>query len=333
MKNSMVFLTGAEGFLGNHITRELLSRNYSVKALVEPGKSNLTLKGLNNVTVCYGNILDETFINEATANCDYIIHAAANTSIYPARNPRVKEINVNGTKNIIAATIKNKPKKLIHVGSVNSFGYGTLSFPGNETVPFNCAKFHLDYIESKYLAHQEVLKAVKSNQIPAVIVCPTFMLGKYDSKPGPGALIVSAYNNNLPGYTNGGRNYVYVNDVAAAIVNALVLGRIGESYILGHQNLNYKDSFELIARTIGVKSPTIHIPDNIIIVYGAINEFICKLLKIIPKVTYAIAQISTEGFYYDSSKAVTELNMPQTPIDIAIKECFTWLKENNLLKN
>lgn len=331
MKNSTVFLTGAEGLLGNHITRKLISNNYKVKALVEPGKSNATLQELNNITICYGSILDAKYIERETKDCAYIIHAAASTSVYPARNLLVKEINVNGTKNIIEASIKNKSKKVIHIGSANSFGYGTIEFPGNETLPFNCGKFNLDYIDSKYLAHQEVIKAVKTQAVPAVIVCPTFMLGKYDSKPGSGALVASIFKKNLPGYTSGGRNYVYVNDVAVAVVNALTLGRIGESYILGHQNLNYKDAFELIASVVGVKGPAHHIPDKIALIYGAINEFICKTLHITPKVTYAIAQISTKEFYYDSSKAVSELKMPQTPIDIAIKDCFEWLKENGLL--
>lgn len=320
MKSSTVFLTGAEGLLGNHITSELISRNNHVKALIESGKSNNTLAGLKNVIFCYGNILDAKYLERETRDCNYVIHAAASTSVYPARNPLVRDININGTKNIIAAAFKNKPKKVIHVGSANSFGYGSFDIPGNESLHFNCGKFKLDYIDIKHSAHQEVLRAIKSHSVPALIVCPTFMFGKFDSKPGSEALVASIYNKSLPGYSQGGKNYVYVNDVA--IVNALELGRIGESYILGHQNLNYKDVFELIARTIGVKAPSPGIPKWIITLYGGANQFVCELLHKTPKVTYAIARISNETFYYDSSKAVNELKMPQTPIDMAVKECF-----------
>jgi len=333
MKGSTVFLTGAEGLLGNHVTRELISRNNHVKVLIESGKSNNTLVGLENMTFCYGNILDAKYIERETRDCNYIIHAAASISVYPSKNPLVQEINFTGTKNIISAAIKNKTKKVIHVGSANSFGFGTLMYPGNETTPFNCGKFNLDYIDSKYLAHQEVLNAIKTYSLPAIVVCPTFMLGKYDSKPGSGALVASIYNKSLPGYSKGGKNYIYVNDVAVAIVNALELGRIGESYILGHQNLTYKDAFELIARTIGVKAPSLGIPKWIITLYGGANQFICELLNKTPRVTYSIARISNETFYYDSSKAVNELKLPQTPIDVAVKECFEWLKENNLLNH
>jgi dihydroflavonol-4-reductase len=329
--NGSVFISGATGLLGSHVVRELIKRTYRVKAFVEPSTNTSTIIGFSDLEICYGNILDPEAVVRASKGCDYIIHVAASTSVFPSRNKLVKEVNVTGTKNIIEAALKNGIKRMIHVGSANTFGYNTINLPGNETVPFCCGKFKLDYIESKYEAHQEVIHAVRKRNLPAIIVCPTFMLGKYDSKLGSGALVASIYNNSLPGYTKGGKNYVHANDVAIAIVNALNKGKIGESYILGHQNLNYKEAFELIAKTIGCKAPSVCLPKWLTVFYGATNELICKTIGKTPKVTLAIARIGNEGFYYDSSKAVRELEMPQTPIDVAVRDCFLWLKENNLL--
>lgn len=326
-----VFLTGAAGLLGSHITRELLLRNYSVVAFVENGKEPTTLAGLDNVTFIFGNILNREEVLSASADCDYIIHAAANTNVIPARSQTINSINISGTQNIINAALTHNVKKLIYVGSANTFGYGCLENPGNETKPFCGDKFGLDYIDSKYEAHQRVLNAVKYNQLPAVIVCPTFMLGKYDSKPGSGAMVVSVHSEKLPGYSAGGRNYVYVADVSVAIVNAIELGKIGESYILGNKNMDYKTAFGLIAKTIGVKAPSLKMPKFVVLSYGALCSFLSSVLKKQMPVNYQMARIANEGFYYDCSKAVNELRMPQTQIDMAISECYYWLKKQNLL--
>lgn len=326
-----IFLTGAAGLLGSHVTRELLLRNYSVVAFVENGKEPTTLTGLSDVTFIYGNILNRDEVLTASANCDYIIHAAANTNVIPARSQMINSINISGTQNIIHAALTHTVKKLIYVGSANTFGYGCLENPGNETKAFCGDKFGLDYIDSKYEAHQRILNAVKYNKLPAVIVCPTFMLGKYDSKPGSGAMVVSVHSEKLPGYSMGGRNYVYVADVAVAIVNAIELGRIGESYILGNKNMDYKTAFRLIAKTIGVKAPPLKMPKFVVLSYGALCSFFASVFKIPMPVNIQMARIANEGFYYDCSKAVNELRMPQTQIEIAINECYSWLKKQNLL--
>lgn len=332
MKNKkLVFLTGAAGLLGSHITRELLLRNYSVVAFIENGKEPLTLLELNDVSFVYGNILNREDVIAASKGCDYIIHAAANTAVIPARSQFICAINITGTQNIINASLTNKVTRLIYVGSASSFGYGSIKNPGNETTPFCGFKFGLDYIDSKFESHQRVLNAVKYNKLPAVIVCPTFMLGKYDSKPGSGAMVASVHSEKLPGYSAGGRNYVYVGDVAVAVVNSIESGKIGESYILGNKNMNYKTAFNLIAKIISVKAPPIKMPKLVVLSYGALCSFLTGVLKKTMPVNFSMARIANEGFYYDSSKAMKELKMPQTPIDIAIGECFSWLKNENLL--
>ena len=328
-----VFLTGAAGLLGSHITRELLLRNYFVVAFIETGKEPTTLFGLDDVALVYGDILNEKEVEAASKNCDYIIHAAANTTVMPARSEIINKINIIGTQNIIDAAHKNKAARLIYIGSANTFGFGDLKNPGNETKPYGCGKFGLDYMDSKLEAHKCVLDAVKTKNLPAVIVCPTFMLGKYDSKPGSGAMIVSVHSQKLPGYSKGGRNYIYASDAAVAVVNAIEFGRIGEAYILGNQNMNYKTAFNLIAKTIGVKPPRISMPGPVVLLYGAVCTCINKLTRKAMPINIPMAKIANEGFYYDCSKAINELKLPQTPIDVAIKECFLWLKQEGLLQN
>jgi len=326
-----VFLTGANGLLGSHICRELVKRNYKVTAFIEKGREGITLSGLTGLAMIFGDILNRHQVLEASAGCDYIIHAAASTTVIPARSKIVNEVNINGTQNILLAAQQHGLKRLVYVGTATSFGFGTRENPGNETKAYSSGKFGLDYIDSKYEAHRRVLHAVKAHDLPAIIVCPTFMFGRYDSKPGSGAMLVNVYNNKIPGYSFGGKNYVSAGDVSVGVVNALTMGRIGESYILGNQNMDYKAAFQLIAKTLNVKGPVLPLPRLVVMAYGACCSLLNLVLKKPMPVNLALAKIANEGCYYDSSKARNELKLPQTPIEEAIRECYEWLKKENLV--
>lgn len=326
-----VMVTGADGFLGSNIVRELIKRQYQVIAFIEPSREAKTIKGLQHVTLKRGDILARKDVLEAMAGCNFVIHAAANTSVFPARSAHVREINIEGTKNVIAAAVQHRIHRLIHVGSANTFGFGSQENPSDETHPYACTRFQSDYMDSKMEAHYEVLKAVEVYNLPAIIACPTFMLGDFDTKPSSGAMIAAIYSENLPGYTKGGRNYIYVKDVATGIVNALSKGRIGEAYILGNVNLNYKEAFSLIASTIGVSPPKRLLPAWIARAYGLYGSIIHHFFNIKPAVDYSMAAIACEGFYYTSYKVIEELALPQTPIQTAILSSYECLKTNNLL--
>ena len=327
-----VFVTGADGLLGSNLTRELIARNYEVIAFVEAGRKPQTIMGLKGVTFVEGNLLDAKAISDAVAPCEYVIHVAAITNLFPSRSEIMVKINVDGTTNIIEACLDHKIERLVYVGSASTFGGGSIEKPGDENTPFGGTKFGLDYLDTKLASHVNVVNACKTRGLNAVIVCPTFMFGKYDSKPGPGAMLLALREGKIPGYTSGGKNYVHVNDVAVGIANALEMGRAGESYILGNTNLNYKDAFVLMATTIGAKAPNMKLPDWATLFYGAVNSFLFALFKKTPSVSYAMAQLSISDLYYSPAKAIKELNLPQTPLNTAVADCFNWMKEQNMLE-
>lgn len=322
-----IFVTGADGMLGSNLVRELLQRNYEVKAFLLPNRPVDTLEGLPIERV-YGNLLYAEEVKAAMEGCDAVIHTAANTSIWPNRAEAVRRVNVQGTQHMIDAALAHGIQRFVFVGTANTFGFGTKENPGEETRPYMGKKYNLDYMDSKYQAQQLVLNAVKEKNLPALTVNPTFMFGPYDSKPGAGAMILAVYNGKVPGFAIGGRNYIHVNDVAVALANALTMGRIGESYIAGHKNMNYKEAFSKIASVVGVKPPSITIPGFLTKVYGWFGTRIALLTGTPPVVSYSMAQISCDGHYFTAAKAVKELNMPQTDIETAIKDCFDWLNAN-----
>ncbi len=327
-----VLVTGPDGVLGSNLVRELLNRNYKVSVLVEAGKDPITLRGLP-IQVHYGNILDKNALNETFKNKDIIFHCAASTLMFPARNEIVRKVNIDGTKNIIDACLNNSIKKLIYVGTATSFGYGTShEQPGNETIPYKSAKFGIDYLDSKLKAQEMVIEAAKKQNLPAIIVNPTYMLGPFDSRPSSGAMVIAIAKNKVPGSSSGGKNYIAVKDVATAMANAITMGRVGECYILGNRNMGYKEAFETIAKTIGAKAPKRMLPDTIVKMYGSLNTALATIFKYYPAVTKELAIISTENQFYSADKARKELQLPETPIEVAIKECYDWFIENGYLQ-
>ncbi|MBI3133095.1 MAG: NAD-dependent epimerase/dehydratase family protein [Bacteroidetes bacterium] len=325
-----ILVTGPDGLLGSNLVRELLSRNYQVTAMIQTHHRPATLIGLP-IDFITGDLLDANRVKEAVKEMDIVIHCAANTCMFPARAEIVNRVNIDGTKHVIDACLTNKVKRLIVVGSANSFGPGSMFQPGNETVPYQGYRFGLDYMDSKYTAKELVLDAVEKDGLDAVVVCPTFMIGPYDSRPSSGALILGVYQGKIPGYTNGGKNYIAVKDVAVGIANAIKKGRKGTCYILGNTNLTYKEVFQKIGSTISVKGPRFWLPGRLVILLGWMNSKMAGIFRYRPALTYELALLSAGDHYYSAQRAVKELDLPQTPIENAIKECFDWFKENGYL--
>lgn len=326
-----VLVTGPDGVLGSNLVRELLQRNYKVSVLLLDGTESPTLEGLP-ITSFYGNILQPESLEKPFKDQDVVIHCAAATNVYPARNELVNKVNIEGSKNIADACLKHNIKRLIYVGTANSFSYGTTKEkPGVEGTSYVSFKYGLDYMDSKRYAQDFILKKVKKQGLPAIVVNPTFMIGPYDSKPSSGQMILALHKGKIPGYTSGGKNYVAVKDVAAAIANAIEKGRIGECYILGNENLTYKEAFEKIAGAIGARPPKIKLADPMVKTYGTISSLLGKTFRYSPALTKELAIISCDTHFYSAEKARKELEMPRTPIETAAKECFQWFKKNGYL--
>lgn len=330
--SELVLVTGGDGFLGTHLVAGLHEQGYDVRVFCEPGRPDPALNG-RPVEIVHGDIRKPDDVSRAAEGCDYLIHAAASTSIWPSRSMLLEEINVVGTRNIIEAALTHGVKRLVHVGTASSFGPGSLEDPGTEDRPFAGERYRLGYIETKRRAQLMVAEAVTERGLPAVIVAPTFMIGPNDSKPGSGQMIIAIVERQLPGFSGGGRNYVYVKDVAVGIVSALTRGTIGESYILGHENLTYREFFRKVGAVAGVTPPKIRFPGLVVKVTGFLGSLMGTLTRKTPRVTLPMARISVDWNFYTADKAVRELGMPQTPIETAIREAIEWFREHGYLSS
>lgn len=327
-----ILLTGADGLLGSNVVRELLNRKYEVTVFIETGKKPITLPE-ENIQIIHGDILNAEQVSDAVSGNDYVIHCAANTNIWPTRSEIICRVNVEGTENVIEACLKHDIKRLISVGTANSFASGQLDQLGNENNKYEAFVYNLDYMDSKRLAQDLVLDAVNQKGLNAIIVNPTFMIGPYDSKPSSGAMIHAVAHGKVPGFTPGGKNYINVKDAAVGIANGIDHGRIGECYILGNENLTYEEMFSKIGHTINRPSPKRKLPAFIVKAIGKFNSTLARVFNYKPTITYELACLSCEDHYYSSSKAVRELKLPQTPIEESVRDCFNWFVSNGYIKN
>jgi len=325
-----VFVTGVNGLIGSNLIRVLLARGYDVVGMLRPTSSLISLRGLD-FKKYIGDILNPEDVLRAAQDCRIIIHLAANTIQWPTAL-KYYSANIQGTINVINAAKKVGVEKFIYVNTANSFGYGTKENPGNEQCEFRLLNFKSGYIQSKYKAQQIVLKEVKSNKLPAIILNPTFTLGPYDAKPSSGRIISLVYGKKILGYPPGGKNFVHVHDVAIGICNAIQMGRIGECYLLGHQNLTYEEFFKKLIRITGMKVKIFKVPSSLYKIVGLSGTIYEKLFrKEFPLANYTHSRLLCIGNYYTSDKAINELNLPQTPIEYAIKDAYNWFKSNGYL--
>jgi len=323
-----ILITGADGMLGSNLVRLLLKKEHEVSVLLHPASNSKTLDGLT-IRRYSGDILTPETLIAPFAENEAVIHAAASTSIWPSRSETVRRINIDGTRNMIEAALNHNIQRMIYIGSgssVNAKG------APSDKYAFPAAKFGLDYIDSKFEALNLVLDAVKTKGLPALAILPTFMIGPYDSLPGSGKMILAMAQGKLKFYTTGGRNFIHVGDVAEAIVNSLEMGRIGQYYIAGNENLTYQEFFGKVAKIVSKPEPRIGIPDWLVKTIGLGGSFSGKVFGKQPLISYPMAQISCEKQFVSSDEAVMELNIPQTNIEVAIKECYSWFIENGYLK-
>lgn len=327
---SKVFITGANGMLGSHICRELIKQGYEVKAMCLPNSDMTTIDKLP-IEFVFGDILDKPFIIKNMNGCDFVIHVAAIASVWPRRNSFMRKVNIQGTKCVMEAAEELNIKRMVNIGSASSFNHGSKKYPGTEFDRYDGWQLGMDYLDSKFLAQQILLQQYAKTGFPVIIINPTFMIGAFDSGPSSGQILVNYFNGNLPGYSGGGKNFVCALDVACATVNALKKGKIGQCYIAGNENLSYKEFLNKTANAMNKTFTLKRIPMILVLAVGACSSVVARITKKKPKISYGIAKFSGINQYFSAEKARRELDMPQTPIELGIKDAMLWFNENSYL--
>ena len=323
---SKVFVTGSTGFVGANLVRLLIQENYRVKVLV---RKNTNLSNINNldIEIIEGDLNDDNLFLQMS-DCDYLFHVAAQYSLWKKDQALLHKNNVLGTRNILKSAYQAGIKRTVYTSSVAAIGVrkdGTLA---DETYQSPAKKLIGNYKKSKYYAEQEAHKAIASGQ-DIVIVNPTTPIGCYDLKPTPtGEIIIRFLTGNMPAFVNTGLNFIDVKNVAKGHLLALKKGQTGERYILGNHNLTLQEFLIKLAEITSKKAPQIQLPLWFPLALAFCDEYLLSRLGKTPSLAVEAVKMSGQFMYYDSSKAIQELGLPQTDIEPAIKDAVQWFQRN-----
>lgn len=321
-----VFITGATGFVGANVVRLLLKEGHSVRALVRSTSRLDNLEGLDIETV--EGDLNDSDLWQKMQGCEALFHVAAYYSLWQSDKAQLQRDNVLGTRNCLAAARKAGIERTVYTSSAAAIGLGSKGVAVNETHQSPEETLIGHYRKSKYWAEQEAFKAAKSGQ-DVVIVNPTSPIGAWDLRPTPtGNIIVRFLNQKMPFYLDTGLNVIDVEDVAWGHLLALQKGRSGERYILGNQDMKLKLMLDMLEDLTSIPAPQKSIPVAVPLTVAWIGENVLARLGKSPTVPLDGVRMGTKTMYYDASKAVKELGLPQTPISKALQREVDWYVAN-----
>lgn len=316
-----VFVTGGTGFIGANLIRLLLQKGYEVRALFRPESNLENLKNLDIEKV--EGCLTDSNLYQSLKGCQVLFHCAAHYSLWQKDKPLLEQYNILGTRNILAAARQAGIERTIYTSSVAAIGVK----PGvtvNEIYQSPVENLVGHYKKSKYWAEQEAHQAVKLGQ-DIVIVNPSTPIGPWDIKPTPtGDLILRFLRRKMPAYVNTGLNFIDVRDVALGHLLALEKGKTGERYILGHQNLTLKEFLDLLSKITGLPAPKKTLPIWLPLSVAWVDEMILANLGKTPSIPLDGVKMSRQPMYYNASKAVQELGLPQSSIQTALQDAVNW---------
>ena len=323
-----ILVTGANGLLGTNVIHALVAAGYNAIGLLRRKDSfRGALSG--SLELVEGDITSQTDVMGAATGCDAIIHCAACTS-QKAGMKTYYNVNMGGTMNILEAAKALGIRRVVTISTANIFAYGSLEHPGDESKESVPPFLESGYVLSK-LAAQECLKEY-NKYLEAITLCPTFMLGPYDSKPSSGRIILMGYKRKLMFYPPGGKNFVAVQDVAGCAVSALTKGVPGTAYIIGGENMSYKDFFRLLSERTGNKCLMFKIPECMLKAIGTLGSFIENKFNITNEFNAANMEMLCIGNYYSNDRAAKELGFSCRPIGEAVDEAIGWFQKEKIIK-
>ncbi|MGH9832286.1 MAG: hopanoid-associated sugar epimerase [Blastocatellia bacterium] len=321
------FVTGATGFIGGNLARALLDDGHQVRLLVRSASDRRNIAGLPAELV-EGDLDNPQKLAEQMAGCDAAFHVAAHYSLWAKDRDSIYRANVDGTKNMLAAARLAAVKRFVHTSSVAAIGVPAPGACGTEETRTTLEELVSDYKKSKFLAEQAAQQAAREG-LDVVIVNPSTPVGPRDVKPTPtGEIILRFLQDRMPAYVHTGLNLIDVEDVARGHILAWRKGRTGERYILGNRNLTLKEMLEILGAITGKRAPRIALPHFIPLAAAYLDEMILARFGKSPQVSVYSVRMSQKAMYYDSSKAVRELGLPQNPIEVALEKAVQWFEDN-----
>jgi dihydroflavonol-4-reductase len=330
------FVTGATGFLGSHVARQLVAAGHSVRVLVRPSSNLRALDGLA-VERVEGDLCDMSSLERAMKGVRRVFHVAADYRLW-AKNPgEIYGTNVGGTRCLLEAAGQAGCERVVYTSTVATIAVPNPvsdreGEPPNEDVHASLDQMIGHYKRSKFLAELEAIQAAGAG-LPVVIVNPTAPVGPCDWKPTPtGRIIVDFLNGKMPAYVDTGLNLAAVESVAAGHLLAAEKGRIGERYILGGRNMTLKQILNALAPIAGRPAPRVRLPHAVALAAGYADELLSRLIGREPHIPVEGVKMSRHRMFVQSDKAERELGYASGSVEAALERAVRWYGENGYIR-
>lgn len=325
-------ITGATGFVGSAVLRQLIKSGHSVRALVRSNSDRRNLAGLS-IEICTGDLTDRPSLDRAVAGCSTLFHVAADYRLWVINPRAIYEANVTGTRNIMLAAAHAGVTRIVYTSSVATLGLNPDGSPADEDTPVSLANMIGHYKRSKFLAEAEVKRLAEEEGLPVIIVNPSTPVGPRDIKPTPtGRIIVDAASGRMPAYVDTGLNLVHVDDVAAGHLLALERGKVGERYVLGAVNMTLKEILTELAAITGRQPPKIRLPHNLVLPIAYVSEAWARTMGgKEPRVTLVGVRLAKKRMFFSTEKARRVLGFHPRPVGEALQDAVNWFREHGYL--
>lgn len=323
----MIAVTGATGHIGNVLVRKLLANDEKVKVIVPEFEDFKPLEGLK-VEIENGDVRNIDSMINAFKGAEIVYHLAGIVTILSGNDDIIYHVNVEGTKNVVEACLKNNVKRLVYVSSVHA-----LKEPAHDRVIDETCGYHAEcamgiYDKTKTLASLEVLKGIDKG-LDAVLVCPSGVIGPYDYRISQmGHLIINFMKGDFKAYIDGAYDFVDVRDVAEGMILACKNGKSGESYILSGEQISVQELLLELEKITGTKAPSLKAPLWLVKGLSRIFPLYYKFTGKKPLFTSYSIDVLNSNSKISSSKAQNELNYLPRPIKESIRDSVDWFNEN-----
>jgi len=325
----MILVTGATGFVGNHVARALLARGENVRILTRKTSNQSYLSDLRKMDIAVGDLRDRASLDAAVKGCRMLFHVAADYRFDVSDPNDVYKSNVEGTRNLLEAAGHAGLKRIVYTSTVGCIGFLPQGEAlANEASPVSIERMVGTYKRTKFQAEQVALELAKRG-LPIVIVNPTAPVGEYDGKPTPtGEMIVRFLQGKMPAVIDTGLNLIDVRDCAAGHLLAADKGKIGERYILGCKNMSLMDIGQALGKISGLPAPKRHIPYAVAYMAGWVNTKFSLMLGKTPTISLEGVRMAKKRMWVECGKAIRELGLPQTPPEEALARAVHWYRQN-----
>ncbi len=340
MSNMIYLVTGAAGFLGSNVCRQLLERGDKVKALVLPNDKSAKFIP-KEVEICYGDLCDKESLKEffevPEGMTSAVIHCASLVTVDPKYSERLMNINVGGTRNIIEKCLEHKEcQKLVYVsstGAIPEAPMGTKIKEVDKLEPYDPEKVVGAYSQSKAKASQMVLDASRVMGLNACVVHPSGILGPNDHAVGETTdTLIKIIKGEMPIGMQGSFNLCDVRDLAAGCIAAVEKGRKGECYILANEEVTLKQLCEMLHAECDCQKIKFYLPLGLADKIAQTLEKQAKKSGKKPMMTTFSVYNLARNNSFDYSKAQKELGYTTRSYEETIRDEVAWLKAEGLIE-